>query len=54
MGEDTQVLIRKTRETEAMRQRVAEMEEVKRLMEEQVRNYTIYEVRIRMSLYMPS
>lgn len=44
MEADTEVLQRKTRETEAMRQRVSEMEEVKELMEQQVRDYTIYEV----------
>ncbi|CAG4968157.1 unnamed protein product [Parnassius apollo] len=43
MEADTEVLARKTRETEAMRKRVTEMEEVKRLMEQQVRDYTIYE-----------
>ncbi|CAK1590581.1 unnamed protein product [Parnassius mnemosyne] len=43
MEADMEVLTRKTRETEAMRKRVAEMEEVKRLMEQQVRDYTIYE-----------
>ncbi|XP_045770983.1 coiled-coil domain-containing protein 42 homolog isoform X1 [Maniola jurtina] len=43
MEADTEVLERKTRETEAMRQRVAEMKEVKQLMEKQVRDYTIYE-----------
>lgn len=45
MEADGQVLLRKARETEAMRCRVAEMEEVKRLMEHQVQDYTIYEVR---------
>lgn len=45
MEADTEVLERKTKETEAMRQRVAEMEEVKQLMEQQVKDYTIYEVR---------
>lgn len=44
MEADTEVLERKTKETEAMRQRVAEMEEVKQLMEQQVKEYTIYEV----------
>ncbi|CAG9559327.1 unnamed protein product [Danaus chrysippus] len=43
MEADTEVLQRKTRETDAMRQRVTEMEEVKELMEQQVRDYTIYE-----------
>ncbi|XP_069357150.1 coiled-coil domain-containing protein 42 homolog isoform X2 [Maniola hyperantus] len=43
MEADTEVLERKTRETEAMRQRVVEMKEVKQLMEKQVRDYTIYE-----------
>ncbi|XP_047538150.1 coiled-coil domain-containing protein 42 homolog [Vanessa atalanta] len=43
MAADNEVLERKTRETEAMRQRVAEMEEVKQLMEKQVHDYTIYE-----------
>ncbi|XP_026314614.1 coiled-coil domain-containing protein 42 homolog [Hyposmocoma kahamanoa] len=43
MEADTEVLERKTKETEAMRQRVAEMEEVKQLMEQQVKEYTIYE-----------
>ncbi|XP_013145911.1 PREDICTED: coiled-coil domain-containing protein 42 homolog [Papilio polytes] len=43
MEADGQVLLRKARETEAMRCRVAEMEEVKRLMEHQVQDYTIYE-----------
>lgn len=38
------MLERKTRETEAMRQRVFEMEEVKEMMEKQVKDYTIYEV----------
>lgn len=44
MEADTEVLERKTKETEAMRQRVTEMEEVKQLMEQQVKDYTIYEV----------
>ena len=44
MKADNEVLERKIRETEAMRQRVAEMEEVKGLMEKQVKDYTIYEV----------
>lgn len=44
MQADTEVLERKTKETEAMRQRVIEMEEVKNLMEKQVKDYTIYEV----------
>ncbi|XP_023933727.2 coiled-coil domain-containing protein 42 homolog [Bicyclus anynana] len=43
MEADMEVLERKTRETEAMRQRVVEMEEVKELMEKQVQDYTIYE-----------
>ncbi|XP_049878957.1 coiled-coil domain-containing protein 42 homolog [Pectinophora gossypiella] len=43
MEEDLIVLDRKTKETEAMRQRVEEMQEVKELMEKQVRDYTIYE-----------
>ncbi|KAL0867508.1 hypothetical protein ABMA27_008291 [Loxostege sticticalis] len=43
MEADSEVLERKTRETEAMRCRVAEMEEVKQLMEKQVKDYTIYE-----------
>ncbi|XP_068623317.1 coiled-coil domain-containing protein 42 homolog [Battus philenor] len=43
MEADTQVLLRKTRETEEMRMRVAEMEQVKQLMEQQVQDYTIYE-----------
>ncbi|XP_037292808.1 coiled-coil domain-containing protein 42 homolog isoform X1 [Manduca sexta] len=43
MEADNEVLVRKTRETEAMRQRVAEMEEVRVLMEKQVKDYTIYE-----------
>ncbi|KAG6464996.1 hypothetical protein O3G_MSEX014868 [Manduca sexta] len=45
MEADNEVLVRKTRETEAMRQRVAEMEEVRVLMEKQVKDYTIYEWR---------
>lgn len=44
MADDNEALERKTRETEAIRQRVAEMEEVKQLMEKQVKDYTIYEV----------
>lgn len=43
MAADTEVLKRKTKETEAMLQRVQEMEEVKELMEKQVNDYTIYE-----------
>ncbi|CAH0595517.1 unnamed protein product [Chrysodeixis includens] len=43
MQADNEVLERKTRDTEAMRQRVIEMEEVKKLMEQQVKDYTIYE-----------
>ncbi|KAM3959505.1 coiled-coil domain-containing protein 42 homolog [Aphomia sociella] len=43
MEADNEVLERKTRETEAMQRRVAEMEEVKQLMEKQVKDYTIYE-----------
>ncbi|KAJ0172906.1 hypothetical protein K1T71_011082 [Dendrolimus kikuchii] len=43
MQADNEVLMRKTRETEVMRQRVVEMEEVKQLMEKQVKDYTIYE-----------
>lgn len=46
MQADNEVLERKTKETEAMRQRVVEMEEVKALMEKQVKDYTIYEVGI--------
>ncbi|KOB64754.1 putative coiled-coil domain-containing protein [Operophtera brumata] len=45
MEADQEVLERKTRETEAMRQRVGEMQEVKEMMEKQVRDYTIYEER---------
>lgn len=45
MEADNEVLERKSRETEAMRQRVVEMEEVKEMMEKQVKDYTIYEVR---------
>lgn len=44
MADDNEVLARKTRETEAMRKRVAEMEEVKQLMEKQVEDYSVYEV----------
>lgn len=44
MEADNEVLERKSKETEAMRQRVAEMEEVKEMMEKQVKDYTIYEV----------
>lgn len=44
MEADNEVLERKTRETEALRQRVVEMEEVKAMMEKQVKDYTIYEV----------
>lgn len=44
MEADLEVLERKSRETEAMRQRVSEMEEVKEMMEQQVKDYTIYEV----------
>lgn len=44
MEADKEVLERKTKETEAMRQRVIEMEAVKKLMEKQVKDYTIYEV----------
>lgn len=44
MQADNEVLERKARDTEAMRQRVIEMEEVKKLMEQQVQDYTIYEV----------
>ncbi|XP_048482465.1 coiled-coil domain-containing protein 42 homolog [Plutella xylostella] len=43
MADDNEVLARKTRETEAMRKRVAEMEEVKQLMEKQVEDYSVYE-----------
>ncbi|XP_013188342.1 coiled-coil domain-containing protein 42 homolog [Amyelois transitella] len=43
MAADAEVLERKTRETDAMRERVLEMEEVKALMEKQVKDYTIYE-----------
>ncbi|KAI5633631.1 hypothetical protein NE865_13636 [Phthorimaea operculella] len=43
MEADLEMLERKTRETEAMKQRVAEMQEVKALMEKQVKDYTIYE-----------
>ncbi|XP_004922729.1 coiled-coil domain-containing protein 42 homolog [Bombyx mandarina] len=43
MTADAEVLERKTRETDAMRLRVAEMTEVKELMEKQVKDYTIYE-----------
>ncbi|XP_075983692.1 coiled-coil domain-containing protein 42 homolog [Anticarsia gemmatalis] len=43
MAADNEVLERKTKETEAMRKRVDEMEEVKQLMEQQVKDYTIYE-----------
>jgi preprotein translocase subunit Sec63 len=45
MEADNEVLERKSRETEEMRLRVEEMEEVKQLMEKQVKDYTIYEVR---------
>lgn len=45
MEADNEVLQRKTRETEAMRQRVVEMDEVRRMMEKQVKDYTIYEVK---------
>ncbi|XP_063368535.1 coiled-coil domain-containing protein 42 homolog [Cydia amplana] len=43
MAADEEALERKTRETEAMRKRVEEMEEVKLMMEKQVKDYTIYE-----------
>ncbi|KAL4711936.1 hypothetical protein ACJJTC_006105 [Scirpophaga incertulas] len=43
MQEDSEALERKTRETAAMKERVAEMEQVKQLMEQQVKDYTIYE-----------
>lgn len=47
MADDLVLLERKTQETEAMKQRVAEMEEVKALMEKQVQDYAIYEVKCR-------
>ncbi|CAG4934052.1 unnamed protein product [Colias eurytheme] len=43
MEADLEMLERKSRETDAMRQRVAEMEEVRGLMEKQVEDYTVYE-----------
>lgn len=46
MKADLEVLERKTRETEAMRQRVIEMEDVRDLMEKQVKAYTVYEVNL--------
>ncbi|XP_073948639.1 coiled-coil domain-containing protein 42 like-2-like isoform X2 [Choristoneura fumiferana] len=43
MAADEEALERKSRETDAMRMRVQEMEEVKLMMEKQVKDYTIYE-----------
>ncbi|XP_072934669.1 coiled-coil domain-containing protein 42 homolog [Epargyreus clarus] len=43
MQADAAALERRARETEAMRGRVADMEEVRALMEKQVHDYTIYE-----------
>ncbi|XP_041971433.1 coiled-coil domain-containing protein 42 homolog [Aricia agestis] len=43
MQADLEILDRKTQETEAMKARVVEMEEVKELMEKQVQDYAIYE-----------
>nr|AXF48808.1 odorant receptors OR71 [Lobesia botrana] len=43
MADDEEALERKTRETQAMRMRVQEMEHVKMMMEKQVQDYTIYE-----------